>query len=89
MVVTAVGGMAGVGKTELAVQAAHAARERGWFPGWVLFIDLHGYDEALRLEPDEALGSLLRALGMPAEHLPSQTQDLALTGTPPRARSLR
>ena len=46
MVVSAVAGLAGVGKTALAIQAAHAAREAGWFPGGVLFIDLHGYDDA-------------------------------------------
>ena len=36
VVVSAVAGLAGVGKTALAVQAAHAAREAGWFPGGVL-----------------------------------------------------
>ncbi|TLP55115.1 tetratricopeptide repeat protein [Microbispora triticiradicis] len=36
-------GLGGAGKTELALQAAHIARERGWFPGGVLFTDLHGY----------------------------------------------
>src|SRR5690348_1711447 len=37
--VAAVGGRAGIGKTELAIQAAHAALDRGWFPGGVLFVD--------------------------------------------------
>ena len=41
-VVESVGGLAGVGKTALAVQAGHAARQAGWFGGGVLFIDLHG-----------------------------------------------
>ncbi|MGI5159545.1 ATP-binding protein [Microbispora sp. CA-102843] len=36
-------GLGGAGKTELALQAAHLARERGWFPGGVLFTDLQGY----------------------------------------------
>jgi hypothetical protein len=39
-----VSGMAGIGKTELAMQAGHAAVARGWFPGGVIFLDLHGYD---------------------------------------------
>ena len=36
--------LAGIGKTSLAVQAGHAASNRGWLEGGVLFIDLHGYD---------------------------------------------
>jgi Mrp family chromosome partitioning ATPase len=43
VVVSAVAGLAGVGKTALATHAAHEARTAGWFGG-VLFIDLHGYD---------------------------------------------
>jgi hypothetical protein len=42
----AVAGLAGVGKTALAIQAGHGARAAGWFTGSVLFIDLHGYDDA-------------------------------------------
>ena len=61
VVVSAVAGLAGVGKTALAVRAAHAARELGWFPGGVLFIDLHGYDNA-PVGPGQALDALLRAL---------------------------
>ena len=53
-----VAGLAGVGKTALAVQAGHAARAAGWFPGGVLFIDLHGYDDA-PVQPGQALDSLL------------------------------
>ena len=69
VVVSAVAGLAGVGKTALAVQAGHAARERGWFRGGVLFIDLHGYDPR-PVEPGQALDALLRALGVAAEHIP-------------------
>ncbi len=69
VVVSAVAGLAGVGKTALAVQAGHEARERGWFPGGVLFLDLHGYDEA-PVGPAQALDGLLRALGVAAEYIP-------------------
>ena len=43
--VAVVTGLPGVGKTELAVQAAYAALENGWFPGGVLFINMRGYDK--------------------------------------------
>jgi tetratricopeptide (TPR) repeat protein len=74
--VSAVAGLAGVGKTTLAVEAGHAARRHGWFSGGVLFIDLHGYDEA-PVEPAQALDALLRALGVPAEHIPRTVEERA------------
>jgi tetratricopeptide (TPR) repeat protein len=76
VVVSAVAGLAGVGKTALAVQAGHAAQQRGWFGGGVLFIDLHGYDGA-PVEPGQALDALLRALGVPAEHVPPTVEERA------------
>jgi tetratricopeptide (TPR) repeat protein len=57
-------GLPGVGKSTLAVEAGRAARDRGWFAGKVLFIDLHGYDDQ-RLEPDQAIDALLRAFDVP------------------------
>jgi UDP-glucose 4-epimerase len=75
VVVTAVGGLAGVGKTELAVQAARRAQARGWFPGGTLFVDMFGYDPARRVIPGQALEGFLRALGVPGEHIPPETQD--------------
>jgi tetratricopeptide (TPR) repeat protein len=73
VVVSAVAGLAGVGKTALAVQAGDAVRRRGWFSGGMLFLDLHGYDDA-PVEPGQALDALLRALGVPAEHIPPATE---------------
>ncbi|MFD0570711.1 AAA family ATPase [Kitasatospora gansuensis] len=59
-------GLAGMGKTELVLQAAHRAQqEDGWFPGGVLFVDLHGYDPVHKVSPKRALATLLRALGVP------------------------
>jgi hypothetical protein len=69
VVISAVAGMAGVGKTSLAIQAGHTARNKGWLGGGILFVDLHGYDNA-PVEPTQALDALLRALGVPAEHIP-------------------
>lgn len=73
----AIGGMGGVGKTELALQAARIALARGWFPGGILFTDMRGYDpdEAVRREPGQALEGLLRAVGVPGEHIPADVQD--------------
>ncbi|MEW2575789.1 ATP-binding protein [Streptomyces syringium] len=69
--VAVVTGPAGVGKTELVLQAArHALRQPGWFPGGVLFVDLFGYDSARRVSPSQALVTLLHALGVPSEHVP-------------------
>jgi tetratricopeptide (TPR) repeat protein len=76
VLVSAVAGLAGVGKTTLAVQAGHAALERGWFGGGVLFLDLHGYDKA-PVQPSQALDALLRALGVPAEHIPPTMDERA------------
>lgn len=73
--VTAVSGLAGVGKTELAVQAARTALDRGWFPGGAMFVDLFGYDPARSLGPGQALEGFLRALGIPGEHIPPEVQD--------------
>jgi tetratricopeptide (TPR) repeat protein len=75
VVVSAVAGLAGVGKTALAIQAAYAARQAGWFPGGVLFFDLHGYDAPV--EPGQALDALLRALGIGAEHIAPGVEERA------------
>ena len=76
VVVSAVAGLAGVGKTTLALQAGRAAVRRGWFSGGVLFLDLHGYDDQ-PVEPGPALDALLRALGVAAEHIPPGIEERA------------
>lgn len=73
--VVAVGGLAGVGKTELAVQAAHAGTARGWFPGGVLFADLFDYDDDLRRGPGDVLEGMLTTLGVPGEYVPAHAHD--------------
>ncbi|WP_330242430.1 AAA family ATPase [Streptomyces sp. NBC_00525] len=57
-------GMPGVGKTALAVHAAHALASR--FPDGQLFINLRGHTPAdTPAEPEQMLGSLLVAAGIP------------------------
>lgn len=78
VVISAVAGQAGVGKTALAVRAARQAVDRGWFTGGVLFLDLHGYDPPRRrVQPDQALAALLRALGVPGERIPPSPEERA------------
>ncbi|MFD8389310.1 ATP-binding protein [Streptomyces sp. NPDC059680] len=64
-----VDGMAGVGKTCLAVHAAH--RLAADFPDAQLYVDLHGFTEGRPpLDPDAALRMLLGALDVPSEKVP-------------------
>ncbi|MFI0979448.1 BTAD domain-containing putative transcriptional regulator [Streptomyces sp. NPDC021093] len=63
---TVILGMPGVGKTALAVRAAHAAR--GHFPDGQLFARLRADDGSAR-SPEEVLTVLLRALGHPDREL--------------------
>ncbi|MEU8150575.1 BTAD domain-containing putative transcriptional regulator [Nonomuraea sp. NPDC048901] len=76
--ISAIDGMAGIGKTALAVHAAHRLAER--YPDGQLFIDLHAHTAGQRpLEPGEALEVLLRQLGVPTERIPaSMTERAAL-----------
>ncbi|MFG1761815.1 BTAD domain-containing putative transcriptional regulator [Micromonospora parva] len=61
-------GMAGSGKTTLAVHLARRLSER--YPDAALFIDLCGHGEKNRVEPASALVTLLRQLGVPADRVP-------------------
>ncbi|WUI02770.1 tetratricopeptide repeat protein [Spirillospora sp. NBC_00431] len=68
-------GLAGVGKTELVLQAAaQAMAAPGWFPGGFVFVDLFGYDRERCLSPDRVLGSWLRALGVADVDVPADPQ---------------
>lgn len=78
VLVWSVGGLPGVGKTALAVRAAHDAVAAGWFPGGVVMANLRGYDQpGQRVSASTALVGLLGALGVPSEHIPPELEDRA------------
>ena len=68
VIITAIAGAAGVGKTALAVRWAHNAASR--FPDGQFYVNLRGYDQGPPLRAFEALVHLLRLLGVPGEKLP-------------------
>jgi tetratricopeptide (TPR) repeat protein len=69
MVVSAIAGTAGVGKTALVVHWAHRVRDH--FPDGQLFVNLRGYDPGPPITPEQALEELLRARHVPAERIPA------------------
>lgn len=78
VVVWSVAGLPGVGKTALAVRAAHEAVASGWFPGGVVMANMRGYDQPGQCVPaSTALVGLLGALGVPSEHIPPELADRA------------
>ena len=65
----AIDGMAGIGKTTLAVHAAH--RLAGNFPDGQFFLPLHAHTHGQRpVEPADALASLLLTAGLTAGQIP-------------------
>ena len=69
VVIAAVTGTAGVGKTALAVHWAH--RVRGHFPGGQLYVDLQGYVPGPPLRRLQALARLLHGLGVAPDRIPA------------------
>ncbi|MEW2568485.1 BTAD domain-containing putative transcriptional regulator [Streptomyces sp. NPDC047070] len=69
VVISAIGGAPGVGKTTLALHWAH--RNTHHFPDGQLYVNLRGYDPAgVALTPSTAICYFLEALGVPAEDIP-------------------
>lgn len=64
-----ISGIAGVGKTQLAVQAAHLLTDR--YPDAQLYLDLQGFTPGRPpVDPTAALESLLREVEVPADRIP-------------------
>ena len=74
VVISAVAGKPGIGKTTLAVHVAH--RLRSEFPDGQLYVNLQGA-QARPLEPSEVLARFLRALGMHGSSIPDDLEERA------------
>lgn len=74
VVISAVAGMGGIGKTALAVHIAHKLRDR--YPEGQLFVDLRGTSNPLR--PAEVLARFLRDLGISEAAIPVGEEERAV-----------
>jgi tetratricopeptide (TPR) repeat protein/transcriptional regulator with XRE-family HTH domain len=73
VVISAIGGLAGVGKTTLAIQFASRIADR--FPDGQLYVNLRGYDPALPPMPAaEAVRLVLDAFEIPAGRIPASAE---------------
>ncbi len=75
VIISAIGGTAGVGKTALAVRWAHHIAGR--FPDGHLYVNLRGYDHDQPVSASDALAAFLRSLGVPGPEIPDQAEERA------------
>ncbi len=75
VVISAVAGTAGVGKTALAVRWAHRVRDA--FPDGQLYVDLRGYGPDRPIPAEKALARFLTNLGVAGRDIPLDVDDRA------------
>ena len=75
VVISAIAGTAGVGKTALAVHWAHQSLDR--FPDGQLYVNLRGYDPGQPAAPGEVLARFLGALGVAGPDIPADLDERA------------
>jgi tetratricopeptide (TPR) repeat protein len=76
VVISAIDGIGGVGKTALAVHFAH--RVAAGFPDGQLFVNLRGFDpDQPPLAPGDVLAGFVRALGADPSQAPGELEELA------------
>ncbi|GAA4600532.1 tetratricopeptide repeat protein [Actinoallomurus liliacearum] len=78
VVISAIEGMAGVGKTQLAVRVAHELVRAGHFTDVQLHVNLRGFDpDVPPADPAAVLEAFLRQLGVPAQQIPVSREERA------------
>ncbi|MEU4534169.1 BTAD domain-containing putative transcriptional regulator [Streptosporangium sp. NPDC023825] len=75
VVITAITGTPGIGKTALATRWGHRVADR--FPDGQLYVNLHGYSQGEPVTGTQALHQLLRGLGVATDQIPHETDERA------------
>jgi tetratricopeptide (TPR) repeat protein len=75
VVISAIAGPAGVGKTALAVHWARRVADR--FPDGQLWVNLRGYHPGRTVPAGQALTGFLRSLGVPGKEIPAELDEQA------------
>jgi DNA-binding SARP family transcriptional activator/tetratricopeptide (TPR) repeat protein len=75
LLISAIAGMPGVGKTALALQWAHRVADR--FPDGQLHVNLRGYHPGQPRPAADALAGFLRSLGVAEQDIPAGTEERA------------
>ncbi|WP_344659289.1 tetratricopeptide repeat protein [Catenulispora subtropica] len=78
MVISAIEGMAGIGKTQLALRAAHTLVRAGRYADVQLYVNLRGFDpDWPPADPSAVLEAFLRQLEVAPQHIPEGVDERA------------